>query len=150
MAAANAEISKVAYKELGDILKKEQVERLKQIDRQNMGINAFNDAEVVSALNLTDSQKTSIKGYTTDFGKDRADINKEAGIGFGGKGGGKGNFDPEKMQEATKKIQKVQKEYVGKAVDSLTDEQKKTWKGLIGEAFDLSKLTGFRPMQKKD
>jgi hypothetical protein len=150
MAAANAEISKVAYKELGDLLKKEQVERLKQIDRQNMGINAFSDAEVVSALNLTDSQKTSVKGYVTDFGKDSREIMTEAGFG-GGKGGNKGGGDPEKMADARKKIEKARKEYVGKVVDALTDEQKKTWKGLIGDAFDLSKLTPFgRPMQKKD
>ena len=75
----------------------------------------------------------------------------EAGFGGGKGGGGKGGGDPEKMADARKKIEKVRKDYVGKAVDMLTDEQKKTWKGLIGEAFDLSKLTPFgRPMQKKD
>lgn len=145
MAAANAEISKVAYKELGDILKKEQVERLKQIDRQNMGINAFTDTEVVSALNLTDSQKTSIKGLSGDFAKDRREIMAEVG---GGKGGGGKNFDVEKFQEAQKKVSKVQKEYLGKAVDLLTDDQKKTWKTLIGESFDLTKLTP--TFRKKD
>ena len=40
-AEADAEVTKVAYKELGDILKKEQVDRLKQIERQQMGVNAF-------------------------------------------------------------------------------------------------------------
>jgi hypothetical protein len=145
LAAAAIEINKVAYKELGDVLKKEQVDRLKQIDRQNMGISAFTDADVVSALALTDSQKISVKGYVTEFEKDRADINKEA-RGTGGKGG----FDPEKMAEAGKKVQKVQKEYVAKAIDVLTDDQKKTWKTLNGEAFDLSKITFGRPMQKKD
>jgi hypothetical protein len=141
MAAANAEISKVAYKELGDVLKKEQVERLKQIDRQNMGVNAFTNDEVVDALKLTDSQKTSVKGLTGDFGKDSAEIRSEAGFGKGG-GGGKGAFDPEKMAEMNKKIQKAQKEYTAKAVDLLTDDQKKTWKTLTGEAFDLTKLQG--------
>jgi hypothetical protein len=150
IAAANAEISKVAYKELGDVLKKEQVERLKQIDRQYMGVNAFTDPEVESALKLTDSQKISIKSYTGDFAKDRTDINKEAGFGGGKGGGGKGTFDLEKFQEVQKKVQKVQKEYISKAVDNLTDEQKKTWKSLIGEPFDVSKIVPFRPMPKKD
>jgi hypothetical protein len=152
MMAANAEISKVAYKELGDVLKKEQVERLKQIDRQNMGVAAFSDAEVVTSLKLTDSQKTSIKGLSGDFQKDSREIRSEAGLGGGGKGGGgggRGGFDPEKMAEVQKKVQKVQKEYVSKAVDLLDDEQKKTWKSLIGEPFDLSKITGY-PMRKKD
>jgi hypothetical protein len=139
MAAAMAEVSKVAYKELGDVLKKEQVDRLKQIDRQNMGVNAFTNEEVVDALKLTDSQKTSIKGLAGDFGKDSAEIRTEAGFGKGG--GGKGG-DPEKMAEMNKKIQKAQKEYTGKAVDLLTDDQKKTWKTLIGADFDLTKLQG--------
>jgi len=147
MAAANAEISKVAYKELGDILKKEQVDRLKQIDRQNMAVNAFTNEEVVDALKLTDSQKTSIKGLATDLGKDSAEIRSEAGFG---KGGGKGMFDPEKMAEMNKKIQKVQKEYTGKAVDLLTDDQKKTWKTLIGAEFDLSKIQVGGFGKKKD
>lgn len=149
MAAATAEINKVAYKELGDILKKEQVDRLKEIDRQNQGINAFHDEEVVSALKLTDSQKTSIKGFTTDFGKDSQEIRSEAGLGGGKGGGGKGGFDPEKMAEMNKKIQKTSKEYVAKAVDLLNDEQKKTWKTLTGEPFDISKIT-FTPQRKKD
>ena len=59
-AEADAEVTKVAYKELGDILKKEQVDRLKQIERQRMGVNAFTNAEVVDTLKLTDSQKTSV------------------------------------------------------------------------------------------
>jgi hypothetical protein len=142
IAAANAEISKVAYKDLGDVLKKEQVERLKQIDRQNMGINAFTDAEVMTALNLTDTQKASIKSVSADFTKDRDENNKEA------RGDGK-NFDKEKFADAQKKIQKIQKESFAKVTDLLTDEQKKTWKTLTGETFDVSKLTGF-PMRKKD
>ncbi len=149
MAAANAEISKVAYKELGDILKKEQVDRLKQIDRQNTGVNAFTHEDVVEALKLTDSQKTSIKGLATDLGKDSAEIRTEAGFGKGG-GGGKGTFDPEKMAEMNKKIQKAQKEYTAKAVDLLTDDQKKTWKTLIGADFDLTKLQQGGFGKKKD
>jgi len=143
IAAANAEISKVAYKDLGDVLKKEQVERLKQIDRQNQGINAFTDPEVLTALNLTDTQKASIKSVSADFTKDRDEINKEA-RGDGGK-----NFDKEKFADAQKKIQKIQKESFAKVTDLLTDDQKKTWKTLTGETFDVSKLTGF-PMRKKD
>ena len=48
-AEATAEVTKVAYKELGDILKKEQLDRLKQIERQQMGVNAFINAEVVES-----------------------------------------------------------------------------------------------------
>jgi Spy/CpxP family protein refolding chaperone len=143
MAAASAEVNKVAFKELGDVLKKEQVERLKQIEIQNMGVSAFVDPEVAEALKLNDSQKTSIKGMVADLNKDRRDIMTEAGLGGGNfkKGGGGAAPDMEKMQEAQKKVQKVQKEYVAKAMDLLNDDQKKTWKTMIGTPFDLSKLS---------
>jgi hypothetical protein len=140
--AANAKISKEAYKQLGDVLKKEQLERVKQIERQQLGLNAFTNAEVVDTLKLTDSQKASVKGITADFDKERREIMTEAGVGGGGKGGkgGKGNFDFTKFQEAQTKVTKVQKEYTAKIVDVLEDGQKKTWKELVGEPFDLTKL----------
>jgi hypothetical protein len=137
MEAANHEINKEAYKELGDILKKEQIDRLKQIQHQQMGINAFVNTDVVEMLKLTDSQKTSVKGITGDYTKEQREIFADAG--FGGKKGG-GMFDAEKFQEAQKKIQKLGKEYIGKVVDTLDDTQKKTWKEMTGEPFDLTKL----------
>lgn len=138
-AEAQAEVNKVAYKEIGDVLKKEQIERLKQIDRQQMGVNAFTNAEVVEALKLTDSQKTSVKGISGDFATERREIITEANKDRKGKGG-KGGFglDP----ETQKKLTKVQNEAVGKIVDLLDDNQKKTWKELVGAEFDLTKLQG--------
>lgn len=141
MAEANAEVSKVAYKELGDVLKAEQVTRLKQIERQRMGVNAFTNAQVAEALKLTDSQKVSVKGIVGDFQKESREIRAEAG-GKGGKGKGKGGkggfggFDP----ETQKKIAKVEKEALGKVVDLLDDTQKKSWKEMVGAEFDLTKL----------
>jgi hypothetical protein len=125
--AANAEIRKVSYKELGDVLKKEQIERLKQIDRQSMGIAAFTtDEVVVKALNLTDTQKISLKEISDDFGKARREIMSDAASGG--------------FQNAQKKIQKIQNEHMDKAVALLTDEQKTAWRKLKGETFDLQKL----------
>jgi hypothetical protein len=144
-AEAGAEVTRVAYKELGDILKKEQIDRLKQIDRQQMGVNAFVNAEVADTLKLTDSQKTSVKGITGDYTKESREIRAEASKdrkGKGGKGGfgGFGRTDP----ETQKKIAKVEKEAIGKIVDLLDDTQKKTWKEMVGAEFDLTKLqTGF-------
>jgi hypothetical protein len=145
-AEAQAEVTKVAYKELGDVLKKEQIDRLKQIDRQQAGVYAFTNAEVVESLKLTDSQKTSVKGITGDYEKESREIRAEATKDLKGKGGkgGKGGFggfgrlDP----EAQKKINKVQKEAIGKIVDLLDDNQKKSWKEMVGAEFDLTKLQG--------
>jgi hypothetical protein len=139
LAAANAEIRKVSYKELGIILKKEQLVRLKQIDRQNMGVNAFTNDEVVAALKLTDTQMTSLKGISDDFEKARREI-LSAAIS--------GGPDIEKIQDAQKKIQKIQNEYIDKAVALFTDDQKATWKKLKGETFDLQKLVPQFPKKK--
>jgi Spy/CpxP family protein refolding chaperone len=143
-AEANALVNKEAYKQLGDILKKEQIERLKQIERQQLGVNAFTNAEVVELLKLSDSQKTTVKGVTSDFNKERQDVFAEA---FKDKKGF-GKVDP----EVTKKVAKLEKEAVSKIVDVLDEKQKKTWKELLGAEFDLTKLQfgGFGKDKKKD
>ena len=160
LAEASAAVSKEAYKELGDILKKEQIDRLKQIERQRMGVSAFANTEVADALKLTDSQKTSVKGITGDFDKERREIVTEATKDRKGKGGkgGKGGFGGFGLDPDTqKKISKLEKEAVGKVTDLLDDSQKKTWKELVGAEFDLSKLTtgfcgggGKNKFKKKD
>ncbi len=105
-----------------------------------MGIAAFtNDEVVIKALNLTDTQKTSLKEISDDFGKARGEVLGEA---FSG------GFDVEKFQEAQKKIQKIQNEHIEKAVALLNDEQKTTWRKLKGEAFDLQKLIPQFPKKK--
>jgi hypothetical protein len=131
IAAANAEIKKVSYRELGEILKTKQIDRLKQIDRQNMGIGAFIDDEVTAALKLTDTQKTSIQELGANQLKAITDIMKAA-LADGP--------DIEKLQNAQKEVQKIEKELMNKAVLLLTDDQKKKWKALTGEPFDLEKL----------
>lgn len=131
MEEANAEINKVAYKELGELLKKDQVTRLQQIQRQQMGTNAFANAEVAEALKLTAAQKDSVKGLTGDLQKETREIFGEFT---------KGKFDAEKFAENQKKVAKLQKEYMGKMEDLLDDKQKAAWKEMKGAEFDLTKL----------
>ncbi len=150
IAAANKEISAVAYKQLGEVLTKEQVERIKQIELQQLGIRAFTSAAVVEGLKLTDSQKTSITGISGDFSKESREISTAA---FGGADGGKGKFDVEKFRESQTKVQKLEKEYISKIVDVLEDAQKTTWKEMIGAPFDVASLRqgfgGGRPTTPK-
>jgi hypothetical protein len=133
MAAANAEINKQALKELGKLLMKEQVARLKEISIQVHGLEAFTSAEVANPLKLTNAQKTSIGMLSADLAKERRAMMQAAG-GF------KGGADKEKLQDAMRKFQKVQQTYIDKAIDALSDAQKKTWKTLVGEPFDTSNL----------
>ncbi len=149
----NAEIKKI----LDETLTAEQKKRLKQITIQQMGFAVFNDPEakggggfgkggfgfplgeaqkaimkeVQDALKLNDSQKSSIKGINADFTKESRAIFQDV---F------RGGFDQEKMAEVTKKIEKLRKEMWTQVEELLDDDQKKTWKDLVGEPFDTSKL----------
>src|SRR5262249_53229352 len=97
MTEANAELQKMAYKDLGGILKEDQVKRLKQNHAQAINDNAVPEPEKVDAHKVTDSHKTSVKGLTGDYQKDRQAIIQEAGKG------GKGGFglDPETQKKIT-------------------------------------------------
>jgi hypothetical protein len=143
VAEMTAESNKEVYKQLGEVLKPEQIKRIKQIDIQNAGVRAFTRADVVEALKLTDDQKSTVKGLSDEYAKDSREIRTEAGFGGGaGKGKGAGGFDATKMAEMNKKIAKLQKETVEKISEKLTADQVKTWKELTGDAFDTSKLQG--------
>jgi len=157
------EVRKLTDAKLTDAQKK----RLKQINIQLVGVNAFADPdakmgtgmfsfgfsdsqkaiikEVGETLKLTDAQKTKIKGLVEEFEKDRAAVRKDI---FGEAKGGKGMFDQEKQKEFRTKSAKLQTETMGKITEALDDTQKTAWKGLVGDAFDTSKLVQQPP--KKD
>jgi len=115
----NDETTKVAVKVTEEGLSKDQAKRFKQIRLQQMRLNAFEDAEVVSALKLTDDQKKEIKGIEDDLRKDLADAFKE------------------KSKDAREKINEMRKEALAKATKCLTDAQKKSWKEMVGEPFEI-------------
>jgi Spy/CpxP family protein refolding chaperone len=116
-----------------DILKADQVKRLKQLEVQAGGLGAFAKENVATALKLTDKQKKDIGEAKTDLEKDATDLLKDAA------------GDREKMGEAFKKVTAMRKEAVDKIVNGLTDEQKKEWKELTGEKFEFSPFGGRPP-----
>jgi Spy/CpxP family protein refolding chaperone len=109
-------------KDLGDVLKPDQLKRFKQIELQVQGTRAFQDPEVQKELNLTDDQKDKIKTISEDAGKEMQEARKSS----------QGNFE-----EAGKKFRVIQKDAREKAVAVLTPEQKKTWKEMTGEPFEV-------------
>ncbi len=106
-------------------LKPEQSKRLKQIEVQQKGLAAFNDEEVQKTLKITDKQKEEIAGQVKDVEKDRAEIMKDA------------QGDRTKMQEARTKITELNTKATDKIISSLTDDQKKAYKELVGEKFEI-------------
>jgi Spy/CpxP family protein refolding chaperone len=134
--AVTAEVKKLVEAELTA----DQKKRLKQIYVQALGVNAFTNEEVLKDLGATDAQKGTLKTITADFTKDVAEVRKDI---FGEPKGGKGGFtkqDPEKTKEFNTKRDKLTKETMGKVTEALSDDQKKKWGEMTGEAFDLAKL----------
>src|SRR5262249_50221535 len=117
----NRTISEESLQALGEVLKPEQIKRLKQIEMQQAGVRAFIRPDVQKALNLTDQQKESIKTIEADSAK----AMRELFAGGNAQGGGRDRMATLR-KETTDKIQGV-----------LTSEQKTTWKELTGEPFEV-------------
>jgi len=117
----NKEMNEAALKAFGEFLKPEQVARLKQINNQVRGAQAFSDPEIAAKLNLTDSQKTEIQAISQEsFGKFATIRTDHEG-------------DREGMMKA---FTELRKETLTKAEAKLNDEQQKTWKELLGAPFE--------------
>lgn len=134
------------------VLKPEQVKRLKQIHFSNRGIGLFSDAEYAKALKVTDDQKTKAKEIQTELNKDLREL------GGGRPGGGGRPMAPSK--ETLEKMATLRKEAKEKAMALLTDDQKKVYKDMAGEPFEVKQEAGRfgqggrpggnRPAPKKD
>jgi Spy/CpxP family protein refolding chaperone len=112
--------TEAAEKLVKETLKPEQQKRLKQIQLQQGGLMAFASEEVQKGLSLTDEQKEKLKTLGSDMQKDMQELRQ-------------GGFSPETMQ----KTRALTKEYMGKAADMLTDDQKAKWKEMTGEPFEV-------------
>jgi hypothetical protein len=111
-------------------LKPEQAKRFKQIQLQAEGVQAFAKADVQKELNLSDKQKEEIKEIGEGVRRDAQEL-------FQGAQG-----DREKMREVGKKVQALRTEAMDKVSGVLTDTQKKTWKEMTGEKFEVRREQG--------
>jgi hypothetical protein len=116
---------------LGKVLKPEQLKRLKQIEMQQRGTRAFSDAKVQTALKLTDEQKEQIDTIQKDAAKEMREM-----FGGGGGGGGRGRRGGN-FQEIREKMNKLNKETMKKIGSVLKADQKKIWKEMVGDAFEI-------------
>jgi len=107
----------------------EQVQRLGQIEKQQMGMAAFSNAKIAKELAITDEQTEKIKTINADMNKEMRDMFS-------------GGFDA----ETQKKITALRSETQDKVEKVLSNDQRKKWKEMTGEAFDTTKLFQ-RPMR---
>lgn len=101
-----------------------------QVQLQTTGPAVFANEDVQKALKLSDDQKDKLKSMGEEMRKDTGELMRDL------RGGG------DAAAEARKKLQAVTKEYTTKAVDTLSDEQKKAWKDLTGAPFEFKMDAG--------
>jgi chromosome segregation ATPase len=121
MQQLNQEMNASALKAAGEFLKPEQLTRLKQINNQLRGAQAFSDPEIQKKLNLSDSQKSDIQSIAQESQQEMRTIFQE---------------NQDDREAAMKKIAELRKTTLTKVEGKLNDEQQKTWKELIGAPFE--------------
>ncbi len=107
-------------KAIGKVLDDKQMKRLRQIGLQQQGTFAFQNPEIQSKLKLKDDQKEKIKTISEESGQKMRDLFQ-------------GGFN----EETQKKMAELRKDWMEKINGVLTAEQKKTWKEMTGEPFQV-------------
>jgi Spy/CpxP family protein refolding chaperone len=126
--ALSRTVNEETLKAVGDILKPDQLKRLKQIELQQAGVQAFSRPEVQKALNLTDEQKQKIRTIAEESGREMREL-----------------FGAGNPAEARDKIAELRKKTTEKIQGVLTADQKRSWKELTGEPFELRLNANPRP-----
>ena len=130
-----AEMRKTTDKELGEVLKPEQVKRLKQIEFQMAGLRGLMSPDTAKALDITDEQKEKVQSVMMDVAKDMRDLGEEYGTrGF------QPPADADKAKEYAKKSEQITKDATGKVLKVMTDEQKKKYEEMAGAPVDVAKV----------
>ena len=117
-----AEINSDTHKAVKEFMKPEQVKRLYQITHQVQGAQAFTDEHVQKHLKLTDAQKSDIEGIVTASGQEMRKIFQE------------NQGDREAIGA---KMTELRKETLAKVEAKLTDEQKASYKEMLGAPFEV-------------
>jgi hypothetical protein len=117
-------------KALKELLEPGQLKRLHQITLQQRGSQAFLDPAVQKSLKLNDEQRDKIRTVGEEASKELREVFRNA----------QGN-----LEEAQKKFRELRQSSMEKALAVLTDEQKKSWKEMTGEPFEVK--FGRRPQE---
>jgi len=106
---------------LREVLNDEQLMRLRQIQLQASGMEAFSEPEVVSALAFTDEQKRKLMDLKNEYSRKQQDLD--------------GDF-----QQRFARIRELNAERDKQALELLTAEQRSQLAGLHGKPFDTAQL----------
>lgn len=120
-------------KAIPDVLSAKQIKRLHQIELQVNVLPSLNKPEVQKELQFTDKQKTAVKDISDGLKKDIAEAAKAALADVPQR-------PLEKLRkgaEALQTIKKLTEAASDKALNTLSSEQKDTWKEMTGKKFDF-------------
>jgi Spy/CpxP family protein refolding chaperone len=106
------------------VLKPDQLKRFKQIELQQRSFQAFIDPEIQKTLKLSDDQKDKIKTLADDASKETRELFQNA------RGGGN-------TQDVGNKMRALRKDAMDRVSSLLTAGQKKAWRDLTGEPFEV-------------
>jgi hypothetical protein len=106
---------------LREVLNDQQLTRLRQIQLQAMGMEAYSEPEVTSALVLSDDQKKKLVDLRNEYSRKQQDLD--------------GDF-----QQRFAKIRELNSERDKKARELLSAEQQAQLTGLYGQPFDTTQL----------
>jgi hypothetical protein len=115
-------VNQETLKAFATVLQPQQLKRLQQIDLQQRGALAFQEPEIIRALQLTDDQQDLVKTINADAAKEMKDsfANPQA-----------------KLEEVGKKIGELRKETMERATALLSAPQRKTWQEMVGPPFEF-------------
>ena len=109
--------------------------------------------EIAEKIKLTPAQNTKIQAIVEQMRAQQAELRTSFRPNFGapGEGGGRPNVDPEEMRAQFEKMRQatetLQNQAISRISQLLTRPQKDAFNTLLGEDFDLSKLSQQRGPQ---
>jgi hypothetical protein len=118
-------IEKESDKVATDLLQPNQAKRFQQIKWQDSGLNVFQDPKIQTALMLETDQKNQIDRILEDTFKQIQNLNP---LG-----------DQTNLEEVAKKIVTLKKDAEKNLYGVLTEEQKRTFKTLLGPPFKVKR-----------
>jgi hypothetical protein len=117
-----AKIPDALLKALEEVLDEKQQKRLRQIDLQQKGLEAFKDTKLQKELKITAEQVENITSIMKESDKERAELFK----------GARGDF-----KEIGEKMRTLRKETSDKVMEALNADQRKAYKQMLGDEFKL-------------
>ncbi len=146
----DAEISANVDKKAETILRKEQINRLHELDLQWRGPLALSDKKVADRFALTPEQRTKITAILAEYRKSQNDLFTSSFTALRGAAPEPGappvRPDPamieKKLGEMQEQLDKVRAAQADKILALMTDQQKAAWNGAQGSKFTFRKTDG--------